>query len=71
MAERVKTHAPYNFVPFSNKVLLRYDSPDQLPPHNVWNSELKSGEIHVTLRAETPVLVSDGQEKYHARFVKG
>lgn len=71
MAERVKTHAPYNFVPFSNKVLLRYDSPDQLPPHNVWNAQLKSGEIHVTLRAETPVLVSDGQEKYHARFVKG
>ena len=66
-----KAHAPYNFVPFSNRIMVRYQSPDELPPHDVWDPELKSGEIHVTLEAQTPVLVSDGRERNIARFSKG
>lgn len=66
-----KAHAPYNFVPFSNRIMVRYQSPDELPPHDVWDPALKSGEIHVTLEAQTPVLVSDGRERNNARFFKG
>lgn len=66
-----KAHAPYNFVPFSNRIMVRYQSPDELPPHDVWDPELKNGEIHVTLEAQTPVLVSDGRERNIARFFKG
>lgn len=65
--------APYNFVPFHSKgssgmaqkgrvekVLVRYQSEADLPRHDVIAPELKTGEIHVTMRAETPVFVSDG-----------
>ena len=69
MGER--TYAPYNFVPFSTKVLERYQSEVDLPPHDIWDENLKSGEIHVTLQAQTPVLVSDGRERSEARFCKG
>lgn len=66
-----KAHAPYNFVPFSNRIMVRYQSPDALPPHDVWDPALKSGEIHVTLEAQTPVLVSGGRERNSAHFFKG
>lgn len=55
-----EVRAPYQFVPFSNKVLIRYEDPSQLPPHDRVCSELKTGEIHITMTAETPVFVSDG-----------
>lgn len=64
-------HAPYNFVPFSNKIVVRYQNPGELPPHDVWDPQLKSGEIHVKLEAQTPVLISNGQEKNQAHFFKG
>ena len=54
-------HAPYNFVPFSaKKPFIRYESVSELPRHDALRSDLKSGEIHITLCAETPVFVSDG-----------
>ena len=62
MTENKTVHAPYNFVPFSSKLLLPYMSPEQLPPHDAILPELKTGEIHITLRAETPVFVSDGDK---------
>lgn len=71
MGELMQTHAPYNFVPFSNRVMVRYQNPEELPPHDVWDPELKSGEIHVTLEAQTPVLVSGGRESDQAHFFKG
>lgn len=63
MAEEKKTpvRAPYNFVPFSSKVLVRYENAEQLPPHDRIDSALKTGEIHVTIKAETPIFVSDGK----------
>lgn len=68
MAERA-VHAPYNFVPFSEKVLIRYEGLDQLPRHDRIDPSLKSGEIQVELKAETPVFVSDGQQDPH--FFRG
>lgn len=68
MAEMNSVRAPYNFVPFSNQVMLRYQDPAELPPHDNWDPALKSGEIYITLEAQTPVLVSSGQDKQNARF---
>lgn len=59
--------APYNFVPFSAKIL---EYKDEIPAHNAVDPELKTGEIHVTLTAETPVFVSDGN-KDDPRFFRG
>lgn len=53
-------HAPYNFVGFGNKVIVRYDDVKSLPKHDVIDSNLKSGEIHYSLKAVTPVFVADG-----------
>ncbi|MBQ9347306.1 MAG: TIGR03986 family CRISPR-associated RAMP protein [Oscillibacter sp.] len=66
-----KTWAPYNFVPFSNKVLLPYPGGlDSLPGHDEIRPDLKTGEIQITLTAETPVFVSDGQ-RGNASFFRG
>jgi len=52
--------APYNFVPFSGKILARYETVADLPRHDEIDPTLKTGEIHVTMTAQTPVFVSDG-----------
>ncbi len=39
---------------------MAYSSSEELPGHNVWRKDLNTGEIRITLRAETPVFVSDG-----------
>ena len=71
MDEEKKTgvRAPYNFVPFSSKVLVRYENAEQLPPHDRIDPTLKTGEIHVTIKAETPIFVSDGK-KQNADFFR-
>ena len=66
-----KTWAPYNFVPFSNKILFPYpDGMDSLPGHDEIRPDLKTGEIQITLTAETPVFVSDGN-RGNASFFRG
>lgn len=60
-------HAPYNFVPFSNKVL-RYEG--EIPAHDAVDPGLKTGEIHITMTAGTPVFVSDGG-KDDTHFFRG
>lgn len=63
MPEKRTVHAPYNFVPFSDKKpLLPYSTEADLPAHDRIIPDLKTGEIHITLRAETPVFVSDGSK---------
>ncbi|OUQ24008.1 hypothetical protein B5E80_08270 [Flavonifractor sp. An135] len=64
-----KARAPYNFVPFSEKLLIRYETPGELPRHDRIDPALHSGEIQVELKAETPVFVSDGQPDPH--FFRG
>lgn len=66
-----QVRTPYNFVPFSNrKPLLPYSSFSELPAHDRIDPRLKTGEIHITLRAETPVFVSDGN-KDDPHFFRG
>lgn len=65
-----KAHAPYNFVPFTTNPLPRYDDFDELPPHDQWDPTLLSGEITVTLTAETPVFLSNGQKDAKADFFR-
>ena len=60
MADNRGAHAPYNFAPFSSKVEIPYHSAGELPGHHELRADLKSGEIRMTLRAQTPVFVSDG-----------
>jgi len=67
MAENSVVRAPYNFVPFSNRVL-PYQG--EVPAHDSTDPALKTGEIHVTLEAVTPVFVSDGN-KNDPHFIKG
>ena len=48
----IPIRAPYNFVPFSNKVLCRYNRTDDLPSHDKLDKDLHSGEIHLTIEGE-------------------
>lgn len=60
MPEMKTVRAPYNFVPFHKKILIRYTSFSDLPSHDRIESELLSGELQVAMTADTPVFVSDG-----------
>ena len=71
MADQHDVHAPYNFIPFSDKILVRYKDASELPGHDVFDPNLKTGEIHVTLTAETPVFVSNGKKNDEADFFRG
>lgn len=67
MAIDTIVRAPYNFVPFSGKVLQYTDG---VPAHDSTDPALKTGEIHVTLTADTPVFVSDG-DRDDPHFFRG
>ena len=57
------THTPYNFVPFSNKILTPAADTDTLleeAGHDKIRPDRLTGEIRVMLEAETPVFVSNG-----------
>ena len=60
--QNVHIRAPYQFVPFSETILTAYQNEDELPEHDKIRPDLKTGEIKITLRAETPVFISDGIE---------
>lgn len=49
--------APYNFIDFPRRWIARYDSFDQLPPHDRYGDGLLSGSIELEWEAETPVFV--------------
>lgn len=70
MAADKRVRAPYNFIPLSEKVLLPYNSIEELPPHDRMDPALKTGEIHVSMVADTPVFVSDG-DKNEPHFFRG
>ena len=65
-----RVRAPYNFIPLSDKILLPYDSVESLPAHDRIDPSLKTGEICVTMVADTPVFVSDG-DKNDPHFFRG
>lgn len=64
-------HAPYNFVPFSEQVILRYQNAEELPRHDRIEPGLKTGEIHITITSETPVLVAFQKVEGESRFCRG
>ena len=57
--------APYNFVPFPDQVLLRYQDVSELPRHDLQDPSLLSGEIEITVQADTPISVSDGNKQFY------
>ena len=70
MAADKRVRAPYNFIPLSDKVLLPYESVESLPAHDRMDPSLKTGEICVTMVADTPVFVSDG-DRNDPHFFRG
>ena len=62
-----QVHAPYNFVSFPNKVIRRYARLEDVPRQDRWDENLLSGEITVTMTAQTPVFVSDGARDSRGR----
>lgn len=70
MAVDKRVRAPYNFIPLSDKILLPYDSVESLPAHDRIDPSLKTGDICVTMVADTPVFVSDG-DKNDPHFFRG
>lgn len=70
MSEKKSVYAPYNFVPFSGKVQLPYETVAELPRHDRFDPERKTGEIQITMTAETPVFISDGN-KDEPHFFRG
>ena len=67
MDNTTTVRAPYNFVPFSGKIL---EYKEDIPGHDAVDPKLKTGEIHVTLTADTPVFASDGNRE-KPDFFKG
>lgn len=58
------TGAPYNFVPFSNKVMLNEESENvQERGHDCYIEGRHSGEIICTVTAETPIFISNGNKE--------
>ena len=58
--------APYNFVPFSDKV---YQYPDKkLTAHNDMKEELYTGEISYEITAHTPIMVGSGKKQDEAEL---
>lgn len=54
--------APYNFVPFTDQVQAVKE--EELTLHNEVRDDLLSGEITYTIKAETPISVDNGKEKF-------
>ena len=54
--------APYNFVPFTKKA---YDIGSNLIAHNDMEPGLLSGEIAIKVRSMSPILISDGRDRFY------
>ena len=54
--------APYNFVPFYDKVYAYPD--DKLTKHNAVEESLFTGEITYEVTAETPIMIDDGEGQF-------
>ena len=65
-AESAWAYAPYNFVPFPEKRMVRYEDFEQLPKHDEagpGTDGLLSGEVTFRIVARTPILVAEGNKK--------
>lgn len=66
----MSTHAPYNFVPFAEHPIRRYESPADLPAHGDWDPGLLTGEIRLTITAKSPIYIGNGEKKQKADFFR-
>lgn len=57
------TRAPYNFVAIQNKFVVRYNQVSDLPHHDIWDENLLSGNITITITADTPMCIANGLKK--------
>lgn len=55
--------APYNFIPFPEKVFIRYNSIDVLPKHNVYGKDLLNGVIEYEIENKTPLYIGGATER--------
>lgn len=62
MNELMRNRAPYNFVPIPSNPICRYEDPKELPPHDKLDSELLTGQIRITVKAETPIFIGAGSD---------
>ena len=62
--EGITASAPYNFVPFYGKKIKRYTDISLLPRHDIITQKRLTGEISLTIKADTPVFVSNGGENF-------
>ncbi|SNX52842.1 TIGR03986 family CRISPR-associated RAMP protein [Thermoanaerobacterium sp. RBIITD] len=58
--------APYNFVSFPKKAVVKYKKIEELPAHNDFKG--LSGYVEYTLKAETPIIVSTGVKDKQVHF---
>lgn len=59
-------YAPYNFIPFPEKIINRYQDLNELPSHDLskeGDKHLLSGEITFDIVAESPILVAKGKDR--------
>lgn len=56
--------APYNFIPLSKRVLKRYPSIEELPPHDEIIKGTYTGTIEYKIKAESDIILSDGTEHF-------
>lgn len=70
-------YAPYNFVPFSNKILTYPEEWRKLLSHNSVGQKVQeknlllSGEIALTITADTPIYIANGAKGIEADFLTG
>ncbi len=66
--------APYNFVSFPEKAVIRYVNPGELPAHNNFKNrngdDLLSGIIEYELEAKTPIIVAAGAKDKDRKMAK-
>lgn len=59
---KIQTTAPYNFIPLVKLVLLAEEF--QKTKYSCIDTAKNTGEIHITLKAETPIFVSDKEKNF-------
>lgn len=63
--KRPEAITPYNFIPFPEKIIYRYNSFEELPSHSyIDDSNLESGWIEYTVSTMTPLFIGDGNKEF-------
>ena len=66
MSNENSAMTPYNFIPFPDRVVYRYDDISEIPKHDTYNHNLMTGYIDYKIKTDTPLFIgsgNDGDEK--------